>query len=83
MKSQSFTSVRAKSYLTHNPTFSTDIAPTYPKSIGARGRFAAMKATAVLTAFLIGLIAGISFSQPLRIEISSEQIKEDIRRGID
>jgi len=48
-----------------------------------QGRFAAMKATALITAFLIGLVAGISFSQPLRIEISSEQIKEDIRRGID
>jgi hypothetical protein len=42
-----------------------------------------MKATALLTAFLIGLIAGISFSHPLNIEISSEQLKEDIRRGID
>jgi len=42
-----------------------------------------MKATALITAFLIGLVVGISFSQPLRIEISSEQIKEDIRRGID
>jgi hypothetical protein len=42
-----------------------------------------MKITALLTAFLIGLVAGISFSQPLRIEIYSEQIKEDIRRGID
>jgi hypothetical protein len=42
-----------------------------------------MKATALLTAFLIGLIAGISFLQPLNIEISSEQLNEDIRRGID
>jgi hypothetical protein len=42
-----------------------------------------MKATAVLTAFLIGLIAGITFSQPLNIEISSEQLNEVIRRGID
>jgi hypothetical protein len=42
-----------------------------------------MKATALITAFLIGLVAGISFSQPLRIEISSEQLNEVIRRGID
>jgi len=75
--------VRAKSYLTHNPTFSTNIVHNCPRSIGLQGRFAAMKATALLTAFLIGLIAGISFSQPLNIEISSEQLKEDIRRGID
>jgi hypothetical protein len=75
--------VRAKSYLTHNPTFSTNIVHNCPLSIRVQGRFAAMKATALITAFLIGLVAGISFSQPLRIEISSEQIKEDIRRGID
>ena len=42
-----------------------------------------MKAAALLTAFLIGLVAGITFSQPLNIEISSKPIKEDIRRGID
>ena len=42
-----------------------------------------MKATALLTAFLIGLVAGITFSQPLNIEMSSKTIKEDIRRGID
>jgi hypothetical protein len=42
-----------------------------------------MKITALLTAFLIGVIAGISFSQGPRIEISSEQLKEEIRRGID
>jgi hypothetical protein len=75
--------VRAKSYLTHNPAFSTNIVQNCPISIRVQGRFAAMKATALITAFLIGLVAGISFSQPLRIEISSEQIKEDIRRGID
>lgn len=42
-----------------------------------------MKAAALLTAFLIGLVAGISFSQPSNFEISSKPIKEDIRRGID
>ena len=83
MKSQSFTSVQTKSYLTHNPTFSTNIAHNRPGSIRARGRFASMKAAALLTAFLIGLVAGITFSQPLNIEISSKPIKEDIRRGID
>jgi hypothetical protein len=42
-----------------------------------------MKIASLVTAFLIGLVAGISFSQPLKIEISSEQLKVDIRRGID
>ena len=83
MKSQSFTSVRAKSYPTHNPTFSTNIAHNCPRSIRVQGRFASVKATALLTAFLIGLVAGITFSDPLNIEISSKPLKEDIRRGID
>jgi len=48
-----------------------------------QGRFASVKATALLTAFLIGLVAGIAFSDPINIEISSKTIKEDIRRGID
>ena len=48
-----------------------------------QGRFASVKATALLTAFLIGLVAGITFSDPLNIEISSKPLKEDIRRGID
>jgi hypothetical protein len=42
-----------------------------------------MKAAALLTAFLIGPVAGITFSQSLNIEISSKPLKEDIRRGID
>jgi hypothetical protein len=75
--------VQSKSYLTHNPTFSTNIAHNCPISIRVQGRFASMKATALLTAFLIGLVAGITFSQPLNIEISSKPLKEDIRRGID
>jgi hypothetical protein len=83
VKSQSFTSVQAKSYPTHNPTFSTNIAHNCPLSIRVGGRFASMKAAALLTAFLIGLVAGITFSQPLNIEISSKPLKEDIRRGID
>ena len=83
MKSQSFTSVRCKSYPTHNPTFSTNIAHNHPRSIRVRGRFASMKAAALLTAFLLGLVAGITFSQPLNIEKSSKPLKEDIRRGID
>ena len=42
-----------------------------------------MKAAALLTAFLVGLVAGITFSDPLNIEISSKPLKEVIRRGID
>jgi hypothetical protein len=83
VKSQSFTSARDKSYPTHNPTFSTNIAHNCPRSIRVQGRFASVKATALLTAFLIGLVAGITFSDPLKIEMSSKTIKEDIRRGID
>jgi len=48
-----------------------------------QGRFASVKATALLTAFLIGLVAGITFSDPISIEVSSRPLKEDIRRGID
>lgn len=42
-----------------------------------------MKTAALLAAFLIGLVAGITFSEPLNIEMSSKPLKEDIRRGID
>ncbi|GBL22241.1 hypothetical protein EMGBS5_02350 [Clavibacter sp.] len=35
-----------------------------------------MKAAALLTAFLIGLVAGITFSDPLNIEISSSSLKK-------
>ena len=40
-----------------------------------------MKATALLTAFLIGLVAGISSSQPEIIEIPSVNLEQEIRRG--
>ena len=74
MKSQSFTSVRAKSYLTHNPTFST---PTGPQVLARKdfGKALRMKFAAILAALSIGFIAGLTFNPPKTVEIAETQIQ--------
>ena len=79
MKSQSFTSVRAKSYPTHNPTFST---PNGPQVLAIKeiGKALRMKFAAILTALSIGFIAGLTFNPPKTVEIAETQIQ--LRREI-
>ena len=80
MKSQSFTSVRAKSYPTHNPTFST---PNGPQVLARKefGKALRMKIAAILAALLIGFIAGLTFNSPNPVEIAETQIQ--LRREIN
>jgi hypothetical protein len=59
VKSQRFISVRAESYLTHNPAFSTKSTHRKLRIAGVRhGR--GMKFAIVVAAFLIGLVTGLA-----------------------
>jgi len=71
--------VRAKSYPTHNPTFST---PNGPQVLAIKeiGKALRMKFAAILTALSIGFIAGLTFNPPDSAEIVETQIK--LRREI-
>jgi len=71
--------VQSKSYLTHNPTFST---PNSPEACLKHqfGKALRMKFAAVLTALAVGFIAGLTFNPPDSAEIVETQIK--LRREI-